>query len=231
MIHNAYTFRKSSILIAAICSLLLCTNAFADDSLNVQFQERSSALNLGPAVSVSNEGLDFSVRFSYTDRDDLDYLVPNSSLGYQMDPTGLMGLHESQRPRGTSRLFKWALKEYKFLHGVRNVVDSAEEKIEHYGETMKIKGEYVFFQEKSTSLAGGEKSDVGVGLNVKEKSTFKSWLFSNKFVPRTFKWRFTADPGDETVGGRFFIGEYFTLEGNAGLNDNSNVFIMFRYTF
>ena len=231
MIYNAYTLKKSPILIAAICSLLLCTNVFADDPLKEQFQERSDALNLGPAVSVSNEGLELSLRFTYEDRDDLDFFIPNSSLAYQMDPSGLMGLQESQRPRGTSRLFKWALKEYKFLHGVRNVVDSAEEKIEHYGETMKIKGEFVFFQEKSTRLGGGEKSDGGVGLNGQEKSTFKSWLFSNKFVPRTFKWRFTADPSDETIGGRFFIGEYFTLEGNAGLNDNSNVFLMFRYTF
>ena len=137
----------------------------------------------------------------------------------------------NRRPSGTSRLFKWALNEYKFLHGVRNVVDSAEEKFEHYGETVKIKGEYVFFQENSTNLAGETKSDVGVGIKVQEKSSFKSWLFSNKFVPRTFKWRFTADPTDETLGGRFFIGEYFTLEGNAGLNENSNVFLMFRYTF
>lgn len=231
MIYNAYTLKKSSILIAAICSLLLCTNVFADDPLNEQFQERSDALNLGPAVSVSNEGLDLSLRFTYEERDDLDFFMPNSSLAHQMDPSGLMGLQESQRPRGTSRLFKWALNEYKFLRGVRNVVDGAEEKIEHYGESMKIKGEFVFFQEKTARLGGGEKSDGGVGLNGQEKSTFKSWLFSNKFVPKTFKWRFTADPGDETIGGRFFIGEYFTLEGNAGLNDNSNVFLMFRYTF
>ena len=231
MIYDAYAFRKNSILIAAICSLLLSINAFADDSSKIQFQDGSSALDLGPAFSVSNEGLDVSLRFSYSEEDDLDYLVPNSSLGYQMDPSGTMGLYEGQSPRGTSRLFKWALKEYRFLRGVRSVVDSAEERIEHYGERMKIKGEYVFFQENSTNLAGGEKSDVEVGLNVKEKSGFKSWLFSNKFVPRTFKWRFTADPTDETLGGRFFIGEYFTLEGNAGLNDNSNMFLMFRYTF
>jgi len=231
MIYNAYAFRKNSILIAATFSLLLCTNVFADDSLNGQFQERSYTLDFGPAVSVSNEGLDVSLQFAYEDRDDLDYLVPSSSLAYQMDPSGIMGLHESQRPRGTSRLFKWALNEYKFLHGVRNMVDGVEEQFENYGERVKIKGEFVFFQEKSRRLAGGEKSDVGVGLNVQEKSTFKSWLFSNKFVPRKFKWRFTADPSDETIGGRFFIGEYFTLEGNAGLNDNSNVLLLFRYTF
>lgn len=231
MKHNTYSLRRSSILIAAICSLLLCTHVFADDSLNGQFQERSNALNLGPAVSVSNEGLDLSLRFTYEDRDDLDFFMPHSSFAYQMDPSGLMGLQESQRPRGTSRLFKWALSEYKFLRGVKNAVDDAEEKIEHYGESMKITGEVVFFQEKPVGLGGEENRDVGAELNVQEKSTFKSWLFSNKFVPRTFKWRFTADPGDETIGGRFFIGEYFTLEGNAGLNDNSNVFVMFRYTF
>ncbi|MGD9034755.1 MAG: hypothetical protein PVH02_18960 [Desulfobacteraceae bacterium] len=231
MIHNAYTLKKSSILMAAVCSLLLCTNVFADDPLNGQFQKNSYTFDFGPALSVSNEGLDVSLGFTYEDRDDLDELIPSSSLAYQMDPSGLMGLHESSRPSGTSRLFKWALNEYRFLKGVRNVVDEAEEKIEHYGKRMKVKGEVVFFQENSARLAGGENSNVGVGLNVREKGTFKSWLFSHKFVPRTFKWRFTADPGDETIGGRFFIGEYLTLEGNAGLNDNTNVFLLFRYTF
>jgi len=72
---------------------------------------------------------------------------------------------------------------------------------------------------------------ISVGLKMEETGPFKSWLFSHKFVPRTFGWRFTADPGDETIGGGFFIGEYLTLEGNAGLNDNSNVFLMFRFSF
>jgi hypothetical protein len=72
---------------------------------------------------------------------------------------------------------------------------------------------------------------ISVGLKMEETSPFKSWLFSHKFVPRTFGGRFTTDPGDETIGRRFFIGEYLTFEGNAGLNDNSNVFIMFRYRF
>ena len=89
-----------------------------------------------------------------------------------MDPSGTMGLHESPSPRGTSRLFKWALKEYKFLHGVRNVVDDAEERIEHYGESMKVKGEVVFFQEKASGPMGGENSKVGVGLSIQEKRTF-----------------------------------------------------------
>jgi hypothetical protein len=231
MIHNACTLKKSSILIAAVCSLLLCTNVFADDPLNGQFQKRSYTFDFRPALSVSNESLDISLGFRYEDRDDLDVMIPSSSLAYQMDPSGLLGLHESQRPSGTSRLFKWALNEYRFLKGVRNALDEAEEKIEHYGKRMKVKGEVVFFQENSARLAGGENSNVGVGLNVREKGTFKSWLFSHKFVPRTFKWRFTADPGDETIGGRFFIGEYLTLEGNAGLNDNTNVFLLFRYTF
>ena len=231
MTYNAYSFRKSSILISAVCSFLFCTGVYADDSSNGQVQERSSTFDLGPAISVSNDGLDVSLGFTYEDRNDLDMMIPSSSLAYQMDPSGFMGLHESQRPRGTSRLFKWALNEYRVLKGVKNVVDDAEEKIEHYGKRMKVKGEVVFFHENSARLAGGENSNVGVGLNVQEKGTFKSWLFSNKFVPRTFKWRFTADPGDETVGGRFFIGEYLILEGNAGLNDNSNVFLLFRYTF
>jgi hypothetical protein len=231
MMYNAYSSKRSSILIAAICSLLLCTHVFADDPLNGQFQKNSHTFDFGSAISFSNEGLDVSLGFTYEDRNDLDMMIPSSSLAYQMDPSGMMGLHESQKPGGTSRLFKWALNEYKFLHGVRNLVDDAEEKIERYGKKVKVKGEVVFFQENSARLAGGENSNVGVGLNVQEKWTFRSWLFSNKFVPRTFKWRFTADPGDETIGGRFFIGEYLTLEGNAGLNDNSNVFIMFRYTF
>jgi hypothetical protein len=231
MICSAYSSKKSSILIAAICSLLLCTNVFADDSPNGQVQERTYTLDFGPAVSFSNEGLDVSLGFTYEDRNDLDMMIPSSSLAYQMDPSGMMGLHESQRPRGSSRLFKWALNEYKFLHGVRNLVDDAEEKIERYGKKVKVKGEVVFFQENSARLEGGENGNVGVSLKAEETSTFKSWLFSHKFVPRTFKWRFTADPGDETFGGRFFIGEYLTLEGNAGLNDNSNVFIMFRHTF
>jgi hypothetical protein len=188
-------------------------------------------LDFGPAISFSNEGLDVSLGFTYEDRNDLDLMIPSSSLAYQMDPSGMMGLHESQRPRGSSRLFKWALNEYKFLHGVKYLVDDAEEKIERYGKKMKVKGEVVFFQENSARLEGGEDSNVGVGLKDEETSMFKSWLFSHKFVPKSFKWRFTADPGDETIGGRFFIGEYLTLEGNAGLNDNSNVFIMFRYTF
>ena len=72
---------------------------------------------------------------------------------------------------------------------------------------------------------------ISVGLKMEETGPFKSWLFSHKFVPRTFGWRFTADPGDETIGGGFFIGEYLTLVGNAGLNDNSNVFLMFRFSF
>ncbi|MGD8982694.1 MAG: hypothetical protein PVH99_14400 [Desulfobacteraceae bacterium] len=231
MIYNAYSYNKSSILIAAICSLLLCTNVFADDSPNEQVQEGTYTLDFGPAISFSNEGLDVYLGFTYEDRNDLDKLIPGSSLAYQMDPSGMMGLHESQRPRGSSRLFKWALNEYKFLHGVKNLVDDAEEKIERYGKKMRVKGEIVFFQEKSARLAGGENSNVGVGLKGQEKSTFKSWLFSHKFVPRTFKWRFSADPMDETVGGRFFIGEYLTLEGNAGPNENSNVYLMFRYNF
>ncbi|MGD9038792.1 MAG: hypothetical protein PVH82_04090 [Desulfobacteraceae bacterium] len=231
MIYNAYSSIRSLTLIALICSLLLCTNGFADDSPNGQLQKNTYALEFGPAVSFSNEGLDVSLGFTHEDRNDLDLMIPSSSLAYQMDPSGMMGLHESQRPRGSSRLFKWALNEYKFLHGVRNLVEDAEERIERYGKKMKVKGEVVFFQENSTRLEGGENSNVRVGLRVKETSTFKSWLFSNRFVPRTFKWRFTADPGDETFGGRFFIGEYLTLEGNAGLNENSNVFIMFRYTF
>ena len=229
MICSAYSSKRSSILIAAICSLLLCTNVFADDSPNGQVQERMYTLDFGPAVSFSNEGLDVSLGFTYEDRNDLDMMIPSSSLAYQMDPSGMMGLHESQRPRGSSRLFKWALNEYRFLHGLRNLVDDAEEKIERYGKKMKVKGEVVFFQENAENFEGGEDSNVSVGLEVEETSTFKSWLFSHKFVPKTFKWRFTADPGDETVGGRFFIGEYLTLEGNAGLNENSNVFIMFRY--
>jgi hypothetical protein len=231
MMYNAYSSNKSSILIAAICSLLLCTNVFADDSPNGQVQERTYTLDFGPAISFSNEGLNVSLGFTYEDRNDLDRMIPSSSLAYQMDPSGMMGLNESQRPRGSSRLFKWALNEYKFLHGVRNLVDDAEEKIERYGKKMKVKGEVVFFQENAARLEGGEDSNVGVGLQVEETSTFKSWLFSHKFVPRTFTWRFTADPGDETIGGRFFIGEYLTLEGNAGFNENSNVFIMFRYRF
>jgi hypothetical protein len=231
VMYNAYSFKKSSILIAAICSLLLCANVFADDSPNGQIQERNYTFDFGPAISVSNEGLDVSLGFTYEDREDLDRMIPNSSLAYQMDPSGIMGLHESQRPSGTFRLFKWAMNEYKFLRGVRNLVDDAEEKIERYGKKMKVKGEVVFFQENSSRLEDGENNNVGIGLKVQEKSTFKSWLFSHKFVPRTFKWRFTADPGDETFGGRFFIGDYLTLEGNAGLNENSNVFLMFRYTF
>ena len=231
MMYNAYSSKQSSILIAAICSLLLCTNVFADDSPNGQLQERTYTLDFGPAISVSNEGLDVSLGFTYEDRNDLDMMIPTSSLAYQMDPSGSMGLHESQRPSGTSRLFKWALKEYKFLHGVRNLVDDAEERFERYGKKMRVKGEVVLFQENSARLAGGGNSNVDVDLKAEETSTFKSWLFSHKFVPRTFKWRFTADPGDETFGGRFFIGEYLTLEGNAGLNENSNVFLMFRYTF
>lgn len=231
MIYNTYSFKKCSILVAAICSLLLCTNVFADDASNGQIQERSYIFDFGPAISVSNDGLDVSLGFAYEDRNDLDMMIPNSSLAYQMDPSGFMGLHESQRPRRTSRLFKWALNEYRFLKGVRTVVDDAEEKIEHYGKRMKLKGELVLFQDKSQGLAGEENGKGEGGLNIQGKRTVKSWLFSHKFVPRTFKWRFTADPMDETVGGRFFIGEYLTLEGNAGLNENSNVYLMFRYTF
>jgi hypothetical protein len=231
MTCNAYSSKIISILIAAICSLLLCINLFADDSPNGQIQEPTYTLDFGPAVSFSDKGLDVSLGFTYEDRNDLDRMISSSSLAYQMDPSGSMGLHESQRPSGTSRLFKWALKEYKFLHGVRSWVDDAEEKIERYGRKMKVKGEIVFFQENSARLAGRENSNVGVGLKADETSTFKSWLFSHEFIPRTFKWRFTADPGDETFGGRFFIGEYLTLEGNAGLNENSNVYLMFRYTF
>ena len=75
MIYNAYSFRKSSILIAAICSLLVCTNVFADDSSNGQVQERSYTLDFGPAVSVSNDGLDLSLGFTYEDRNDLHIYV------------------------------------------------------------------------------------------------------------------------------------------------------------
>ena len=230
MIYDAYSSKRSLILIAAICSLLLCTHVFADDSPNGQLQERTYTLDFGPAVSFSNEGLDVSLGFTYEDTNDLDRMIPSSSLAYQMDPSGSMGLHESQRPSGTSRLFKWALNEYKFLRGVRSWVDDAEEKIEGYGKKMKIRGEVVFFQENSSRLSGGE-NDTGVGLKAEESNTFKSWLFGHKFIPRTFRWRFTADPGDETFGGRFFIGEYLTLEGNAGLDENSNVYLKFRYTF
>ena len=148
-----------------------------------------------------------------------------------MDPLGFMGLNESPRPGGTSRLFKWALNEYRFLHRVRDVVDDVEERVENYGEKMKLKGEVVFYKDKSLRLAGGDKSKIRVGLNLRENRTFKSWLFSHKFVPKKLKWRLSADPSDETVGGRFFIGEYLTLEGNVGQNDNSNAFLMFRYTF
>jgi hypothetical protein len=132
---------------------------------------------------------------------------------------------------GTSRLFKWALSEYKFLHGVRELVDDVEERVERYEKKVKLKGEFTFPEEKSSHMGGEENRKFRAGLNLREDRTFKSWLFSHRFVPRSFKWRFTADPTDESVGGRFFIGEYLTLEGNAGLNDNSNVFLIFRYTF
>lgn len=231
MIYSAYSSKESSIFIAAVYSLLLCTHVFADDSSNGQVQQRANAFDFGPAISVSNEGLDVSLGFTYHDKDDMDFMIERSSMAYQMDPMGVMGLNASRRPAGTSRLFKWALSEYKFLHGVRDLVDDVEERVERYEKKARLKGEFTFSEEKSSSMAGGENRKFRAGLNFREDRTFKSWLFSHSFVPRTFKWRFTADPTDETVGGRFFIGEYLTLEGNAGLNDNSNVFLMFRYTF
>jgi hypothetical protein len=231
MNYSTCSYKQIFILLAAVYSLLLCTHVFADDSSNGQAQQRAYTFDFGPAISVSNEGLDVSLGFTYYNKDDMDFMIERSSIAYQMDPSGVMGLNESPRPGGTSRLFKWALKEYKFLHGVRELVEDVEERVERYEKKVKLKGEFAFSEEKSPNMAGGENRKFRAGLNLGEDRTFKSWLFSNKFVPRTFKWRFTADPTDETVGGRFFIGEYLTLEGNAGLNENSNVFLMFRYTF
>ncbi len=231
MNYKAYNAGQSSILMVAICSLLLSTHVFADDSPRVRFHKDPNKIKVGPDISFSNEGLDVSLGFTYHDKDEMDFIIERSSIAYQMDPSGVMGLNASPRPGDTSRLFKWALNEYKFLHGVRELVDAVEEKVERYERKVKLKGEFIFSEEKSPNMAGGEKTKFRAGLNLREDRTFKSWLFSHKFVPRTFKWRFTADPTDETVGGRFFIGEYLTLEGNAGLNDNSNVYLMFRYTF
>lgn len=231
MNHKPSPYKQISILLAAVYSFLLYTHVFADDSSNGKVQQRAYTFDFGPAISVSDEGLDVSLGFTYHDKDDMDFMIERSSIAYQMDPSGVMGLNESRRPVGTSRLFKWALSEYKFLHGVRELVEDVEERVERYEKKVKFRGEFSFSEEKSPNMAGGENRKLKAGLHLREDRTFKSWLFSHRFVPRTFKWRFTADPIDETVGGRFFIGEYLTLEGNAGLDDNSNVFLIFRYTF
>ena len=231
MNYNNCPSKQISILLAAVYFTIPCTHVFADDSSNGQIQQRVYTFDFGPAISVSNEGLDVSLGFAYHHKDDMDFMIERSSIAYQMDPSGVMGLNESRRPTGTSRLFRWALSEYKFLQGVRELVNDVEERVERYEKKVKLKGEFTFSKEEPPNMAGGESRKFRAGLNLRGDRTFKSWLFSHRFVPRTFKWRFTADPTDETVGGRFFIGEYLTLEGNAGLNDNSNVFLIFRYTF
>jgi len=227
MFYDTHSFRPILIFIAAAL-FLLDSHSFADESYNNYVDDGSSVIPLMNKNIAPNEALNLPPGLGFQERNEFIFDDDYSRLGNRMDPLGFMGLDEQSGPSTTTAL-KHALSEFGMLHGVKKVVERAEERFVNYEKRMNLKGE-ILLSGRATRKEGEEQEgNLEAGVNTQEKGTFKSWLFNHKFMPGKVSWKFGLDPNDELVTGKFLIGDYVSIEGNTG--ERTDVFLMFRHEF